>query len=124
LPNWIRILCLKNLIESIKIKYKLGKKRRKSSKSNISDIVSLAQLISQSIRLPGNTVSVPMTEEENSLQKKQSLLVHNIDANPEEFEDVSELIRIVGHWFYEDEHVVVLNQFLKQKYHCTQKKKS
>jgi len=53
------------------------KKRRASGKSNISsDLVALAQLISQSIRLPGDTAPRPTaTEEENPEQKKTIFII-------------------------------------------------
>eukprot|EP01126_Amoeba_proteus_P042285 TRINITY_DN4592_c0_g1_i4.p1 TRINITY_DN4592_c0_g1~~TRINITY_DN4592_c0_g1_i4.p1 ORF type:complete len:976 (+),score=215.75 TRINITY_DN4592_c0_g1_i4:1181-4108(+) len=42
---------------------------------------------------------------------------HKVEENPEEFQLVSEIVRIVGHWFYETIHVVILNAFLKQRFH-------
>lgn len=42
---------------------------------------------------------------------------HPSHKNPEEFEAVSEIINIVGRWFYNDVHCVILNAFLKQRFY-------
>jgi len=104
---------IRNKGEQVK---KQRKKRKVSDKTNGSS--ELGQLLSQYIKFPGlQDPRVVVTETENGDQKKQSLFVHNIQANPEEFKLISELISIIGYWFYEDEYVVVLTEFLKQKYY-------
>eukprot|EP01124_Arcella_intermedia_P026424 TRINITY_DN4960_c0_g2_i5.p1 TRINITY_DN4960_c0_g2~~TRINITY_DN4960_c0_g2_i5.p1 ORF type:complete len:1101 (-),score=288.20 TRINITY_DN4960_c0_g2_i5:144-3410(-) len=56
-------------------------------------------------------------EKEKGKEKvvKENLSGHNEKANPEEFEVVSDMVRIVGFWFYEEIYAVVLNEFLKKK---------
>ena len=45
------------------------------------------------------------------------LAKHNDAANPEEFQLVSEIINIVGRWFYDDIHCVILNAFLQRRFY-------
>jgi hypothetical protein len=42
-------------------------------------------------------------------------LFHNSEINPDEFELLSELMNMVGVWFFEDIHILVFHYFLKQK---------
>lgn len=40
-----------------------------------------------------------------------------MDLNPDEFAAVSEIINIIGRWFYTDLHCVLLNAFLKKRFY-------
>lgn len=42
-------------------------------------------------------------------------MFHNVEANVHEYELLSELMNMIGCWFYDDVHIVVFHAFLKQK---------
>ena len=43
------------------------------------------------------------------------LFQHNVEANRDEYELLTELANMIGVWFFDDIHVLVLHHFLKQK---------
>ncbi len=48
-------------------------------------------------------------------KKKKQYMYHNIEANPEQFDKVADLLKLVAHWFYDDEVALLLSCFLEQK---------
>lgn len=48
-------------------------------------------------------------------KKKKQYMYHNIEANPEQFDKVADLLKLVAHWLYDDEVALLLNCFLEQK---------
>jgi DNA excision repair protein ERCC-3 len=54
-------------------------------------------------------------EDADPSKKKKQYMYHNIEANPDQFDKVADLLKLIAHWFYDDEVALLLSCFLEQK---------
>jgi DNA repair helicase Rad25 len=94
------------------------KKEKTSHERQLSEVAYAARHLFTDLNVnPNKTLKIEDedSDDEEDEKKRASFLVHNIEANMQEYELLSELMNIIGCWFYEDVHILVFQSFLKQK---------